>query len=101
MKLKPCPFCGGRVRTCPAWKDKPRWWIAECEKCAAVGPGQHTTARHAEVAWERRFPEKVLQKRLAAISALAAKKAAGKPLGGFVTEALLHKIVLMARGEKP
>jgi len=54
LKLKPCPFCGGRATR---YLDKPGGKIegVVCESCYAYGPrAPHDTAASLVCAWNRR-----------------------------------------------
>lgn len=54
-KLKPCPFCGGKVTVSMHNNRFTEWWLCSCQKCHISQTGSKYTFRFEAVdAWNRR-----------------------------------------------
>lgn len=51
IKLKPCPFCGGKAES---FQDYMGWFVVQC-KCG-IGTLHYSTLEAAVKAWNRRTP---------------------------------------------
>ena len=53
IKLKPCPFCGGKAEILVTQETKPRFFVW-CPKCECYAARVHNTRQGAADAWNRR-----------------------------------------------
>ena len=53
MKLKPCPFCGGKAETREDWGAG---WYVECQECGTTRRLAEDSEEEATEEWNRRKP---------------------------------------------
>lgn len=56
IKLKPCPFCGGKAESCTPWMGMAYGYWVRCEACGCETEVSSTEEQAAE-AWNRRAGE--------------------------------------------
>ena len=53
MKIKPCPFCGGKAESMESWSAG---WYVECQECGVMIRLAEDSEEEAIEVWNRRKP---------------------------------------------